>query len=264
MSSTISSLNFLLVDDNVSFLSILEILLIDLGAKHILKAATASSGYDCFIEHAPDICLLDIELTHGKKDGAELARKIRSINPDVPIIFLTSYFHSDYYEDVKDALPSSFMNKELSRLKVLQAIELAARQISKKGANHQAKLAAGNQLEKPAKASSLVYYDAKQIFFKVGDAIKPIKISEIDYFYAESKLTYAKMGRRTFPTSVQLKVLEEELAPQFLRCHKKYLVNTDRISSVKLREGKLEIGGDSINIGFVYRKTFMKGLHLIK
>lgn len=150
MSARLSSLQFLLVDDNPSFLSILEILLVELGAKHILKATSVTSGYNCFMEHEPDICLLDIELTPGEKDGALLGRKIRGKNAHVPIIYLTSYFQSDYYEAVKDVWPSSFMNKELSRLKVLQAIELATAQLPRRSDEKKSRLSSRVKLTKLA------------------------------------------------------------------------------------------------------------------
>lgn len=41
-----------------------------------------------FVQFKPDICLLDVMLP--LKDGFTLAKEIRSVHPDVPIIFITS------------------------------------------------------------------------------------------------------------------------------------------------------------------------------
>lgn len=45
-------------------------------------------GWEYFIKEKYDICLLDIGMP--QKDGIELAKDIRNINPTVPIIFITA------------------------------------------------------------------------------------------------------------------------------------------------------------------------------
>lgn len=261
MQIDISRLSFLLVDDNASFLKLLEILLNDLGAKKIYCATNAQDALELFQQHHPSLCLLDIELTRGRKDGVALAKKMKTLNHEVPVIFLTSYYQQDYYQEAKKIGPSSFMNKELSRLKILQAIELVSMQ---RGAQFFAKEAKASNSEDKYTGPPPVYFSGKQIFFKVGDAFKPLKIAQIDYFFSENKITYARIEERNFATSVQLKVLEEELAPKFLRCHKKYLVNVDRITSISPRDSKIEVGSDRLNIGYAYRKDFLEKLHTIR
>ncbi|MCF0181301.1 MAG: response regulator transcription factor [Muribaculaceae bacterium] len=46
------------------------------------------SGYKAFLKGKYDICLLDVMMP--KKDGFQLAQEIRTVNNDVPIIFLTA------------------------------------------------------------------------------------------------------------------------------------------------------------------------------
>lgn len=43
---------------------------------------------DVFNDYQPDICVLDVMLPH--RDGFSLAKDIREINPQIPIIFLTA------------------------------------------------------------------------------------------------------------------------------------------------------------------------------
>ena len=46
------------------------------------------AGYRAFLKTPYNICVLDVMMP--KKDGFTLAQEIRSVNPDIPIIFLTA------------------------------------------------------------------------------------------------------------------------------------------------------------------------------
>ena len=46
------------------------------------------AGYKAFIKNKYDICVLDVMMP--KKDGFTLAKEIRQINSEVPILFLTA------------------------------------------------------------------------------------------------------------------------------------------------------------------------------
>jgi len=50
--------------------------------------ADGESGYKAFLKGKYDICVLDVMMP--KKDGFALAQEIRSVNSEVPIIFLTA------------------------------------------------------------------------------------------------------------------------------------------------------------------------------
>lgn len=54
----------------------------------VLHCSNGKVALEAFRENKVDICILDIMLPH--MDGFELASSIRSINDDVPIIFLTA------------------------------------------------------------------------------------------------------------------------------------------------------------------------------
>ena len=50
--------------------------------------ADGESGYKAFLKGKYDICVLDVMMP--KKDGFALAQEIRTVNSEVPIIFLTA------------------------------------------------------------------------------------------------------------------------------------------------------------------------------
>jgi DNA-binding LytR/AlgR family response regulator len=249
----------LVVEDREGFANLVRVMLEDLGISDIQMAKTFDEAWQLFQDQPPSICLVDIDLDGGEKNGILLVEKIRQTHPDLPVIYLTANYTEDYYEQCKHTRPSSFMNKELSRLKLYQAIELALLQ-SKQGSS----IGAATSVIYPSPPAPVPYLANNQLFFKVGDLYKNIPIKEIGFFYANEKMTFARVDKRNFPTNVQLKTLEDELFPKFLRIHKSYLVNVDFIQSINTKEDKIELQGEHLPIGYSHRKSFLEQLKLLK
>lgn len=55
---------------------------------HVVHLPNGKEVVKIFIDNEPDICVLDIMLPY--KNGYEIAKELRSISPNVPIIFLTA------------------------------------------------------------------------------------------------------------------------------------------------------------------------------
>lgn len=250
------SLKVLLVEDDASFTSLLGYMLHELGMPCFKISSTYESGLQDFNSFQPDLCLIDIDLQHPKKDGIDLASTIRLHHKNMPIVFITAHFTEDNYMRARKLGIFNFLSKELSKIKLLQAIELALYQQSDIQASPQSEV-----LESPQPAH---LHEKDRLFFKVGDLYKAFQLTEILYFYADNKLNYARIGNRNFPTSLQLKVLENELYPNFLRCHKKYLVNASKIDSIHIKEDQVKIGDDLLPIGYSYKRNFLEELNLLK
>jgi DNA-binding LytR/AlgR family response regulator len=249
-------LRLLLVEDDEEFTSLLNILLKKIGVGHTATAIDQATGWSEFQRFQPNICLIDIALGKERKGGIELAKRIREQDSHVKIIFMTSHFTEKDYEETKLLRPNSFMNKDLSVLKLKQAIELAWSDLKASQTGQPVVPQAG-----PAYAPKMA--DGKY-FFKIGDSFKAIDLTEVSYFYAEGKMTFARIGNRNYPTNVQLKVLENGLSHNFLRCHKKYLVNIEKIISIKTTESKICLSEGTLPIGYAYRKSFLGRLNLLK
>lgn len=255
MGTELKTAKILVVEDNPSFVDLLKILLFEIGVTSVQVAHDYEEGLQQFIEHHPDLCILDIALGENAPDGIELAEKIRSRDARVAIMFLTSFYNEDIYDQVRHLRPSSFMNKELSKFKLHHAIDLAL--LSQPAC----------AMAAPAPLTSLVttpYITDRNLFFKVGDFYKKIVADEIAFFFAKDKLTYARVEARNFPINVQLKTLEEEMAPTFLRVHKSYLVNVNHIDIINPKEAVVQVESENIPIGYNYRKHFFEQVHLLK
>ncbi len=96
----------------------------------VYAAKKSIEGLDYFKKYDIDVCVLDIEMTGI--DGFALAAQIRILNPDVPMIFLTSKgllvnILKDFEYGVDDYLTKPFTNEEL-----LLRIKAVMRRMEKK------------------------------------------------------------------------------------------------------------------------------------
>lgn len=77
----------LLVEDDPSFGSVLKDYL-SMNDYTVTHALDGEKGLEKFNENSYDICVLDVMMP--KKDGFTLAKEIKQLNPQMPIIFLTA------------------------------------------------------------------------------------------------------------------------------------------------------------------------------
>lgn len=74
--------------------------------------ADGDAGYKAFLKGKYDICVLDVMMP--KKDGFQLAQEIRSVNSEVPIIFLTAKTIRRIFWKVSKSVPTT-ISPNLSR-----------------------------------------------------------------------------------------------------------------------------------------------------
>ena len=253
MNAQFSKKKILLVDDNPSFVRLLRIFLKEIGFTFIQTADDFKSGLQLFLDQPPDICLLDAALASSDRNGIELAEEIRLRNLQVPIIFLTSSYTEDQYDQCRHVRPSNYLNKELSRFKLQQALDMAFMNLTLEDIP-----------QAPSANEETPHDQSQNFFFKIGNYYKKISLDEIAFFFAKDKFTYARVNDRNFPTNVHLKALETELQSIFQRIHKTYLVNIDYIEHINPRTSMINIGGEKLPIGYAYRKSFFDRVKLLK
>ena len=120
-------------------------------------------AYKSFKKNKYEICILDIMMP--VKDGFTLAREIRIIDPEVPIIFLTA---KSMKEDVLEGFSigaDDYITKPFSMEELLFRIEAILRRTQGKGTqDKQTEFRIGNY-----------YFDANKQVLKLGD--KPQKLT---------------------------------------------------------------------------------------
>jgi DNA-binding LytR/AlgR family response regulator len=260
MKKRIETLQKVLVCTGSSHRPILKLLLEEIGVQQISFVKNINEAKLAIAQFDPDLCFLDAEIAFSPEALVKLARLIHGTDCGVPTIFMVASFNSEASQKLK-ALPcSTVMTKEFSFQSMLTAIEYAMlkRENNRLSKNLESVSVQKRVLQVPKDITS------GPMFFKVGDKFRRIKQEQIDFFYAENKMTYARVGPRNFPTNTQLKTLEEKLNPYFLRCHKKYLINIDKIDSIFIKDDKVKLGSEILPIGYVYRKPFLGSLDLLR
>jgi len=106
-------------DDDIAYLLLNEIL--DLYSPVIYRAINGEEAIDYFSKNrnAADLVLMDIRLP--KVNGFQATRKIKEINPSVPVVAVTAYAHSQgildcYLAGCDDYLAKPFEIRKLQNI----------------------------------------------------------------------------------------------------------------------------------------------------
>jgi len=106
-------------DDDIAYLLLNEIL--DLYSFVIYRAINGEEAIDYFSKNrnAADLVLMDIRLP--KVNGFQATRKIKEINPSVPVVAVTAYAHSQgildcYLAGCDDYLAKPFEIRKLQNI----------------------------------------------------------------------------------------------------------------------------------------------------
>lgn len=119
----------LIVEDDVLVARDLEASLRHLGYEIAAVVYEGGQVLAMIAETAPDLILMDIELSGGQ-DGIEIAQQIRD-RFQIPVVFLTAYSNSTILERVKTTNPFGYVLKpyEIRVLQIVLELAMARRQM---------------------------------------------------------------------------------------------------------------------------------------
>lgn len=114
--------HFLVIDDDRTVLRLVEKAFAETDYQ-VTTCNTAEKGLPLLVDGQVDVCLLDIMLP--EMNGLELARKIRSIDAKLPVIFITSMDDSDTAIEAMKMGAYEFITKPLDIQQVQDLTEKA-------------------------------------------------------------------------------------------------------------------------------------------
>ncbi len=162
-------------------------------------------------EHCPHIALLDIELGENENlNGLEVAKFIKNISPKTEFVFITGY--SKYALDSFSVHPYDYILKPIDIEKVINTLNALRNMIG---------------LEKDSSISS-----GKVIVQNKNETIF-IPLEEIIFIETQHRGTIIHCGDGIYPNSQILANIEKQLDKHFIKTHKSFIVNKNKIRKIK-------------------------------
>ncbi len=192
-----------------------------------------SDGLDVVEEYRGqyDIILLDIQMKH--MDGMTAAQKIREVDPDVILIFITSTVQYAVQGYTVDAL--GYLLKPFPYPAFAQLLDKAAARVEAK-------------------------QDKIYIHAAVGDKRVKVDCDTVSYIESQRNNVIIHCAEGDYTTAGPLKKFEEMLASHgFGKCHNAYLVNLSHVEAVLKEEIELSTG-EHLPISRAKKKEFMAAL----
>lgn len=225
-----SRVKVLIVEDQIVIAARISAELDALGYEVNGMATKAEQALLLCQDSPPDVILLDIKLK-GKMDGIELAHLLnKQIN--IPIIYLTSNVDDATFERAKATLPYAFLSKPFNKLELQRALELV---VSRINADH------------PTKSEDGSYILSDRIFVRYKDQMVKVVVEDILFVKADGNYCFITTLDKEYILTVPLKTLEESLpASHFIRTHRSYVVNLNKIEAMNDKQEYLTFGDDKI------------------
>ena len=199
---------------------------LEIGVKHFCN------GFEITDSYRPeyDIILMDVDMP--LMNGIDAARKIRSLDPAVIIIFITNlsqYAIQGYSVQAFDYI--------LKPLRYFPFSEFFGRAVSR----------LQSQENTP-------YYT-----IRLKDGIRKVAVRDIYYIEINNHTLYYHTAAGTFQTTGKMKEIESQLADaHFSRCNNGYLVNLAHVDSIQ--ENDTIVHGDTLPISRSRKKDFSSAL----
>ena len=205
-----------------------------------------------FYEKKVDLVIIDIFLD-GKPDGITFAETI-NITPNAlkPFVFLTASKDRQVFENAKLTHPFSFLMKPFNELEVLYAIEMAVEKF-----HDQRKVFSASEQD------TVVGID--YLFIKKKNSLKKALISDILYIEVEGRYCNIVTENEKFVILISLSKISELLQKnKFIRTHRNYLVNSEKIVEI-ISDSNLILlkGNHKITLSDKY-KNFTNNFHVLK
>jgi two-component system, LytTR family, response regulator len=188
-------------------------------------------------KHRPEIVLLDIQMP--EVNGFEV---LRSLTPPLPqVIFITAYDQYAIKAFENNAL--DYLLKPFTDERFFKSLERAKEQIRQKAEGETSKkvldllsLLKSDDADKFIAGESIAVL--KKLVVKVSGKIIMIPWSDITHIEADDYVVRVNYGGKTAVVREALKNFEQQLPnSQFLRVHKSFIVNLDKIAEIETGTG---------------------------
>ena len=229
-------LKFVLCDDNEGLLRKMSEVLESIFMKHsieasiVLKTGQPEAVLAYTEDNNVDVLFLDIELKKSLS-GLDVAKRIREKNKNIYFIFLTCHF--EYAMIAYKVKTFDFLVKPVTYEKLEECV-------------------------------LRVYEDTltnKKGFISIKSGFGSLVLNKDEIIFIEKKRmkTLFHLGSKTFNTYGSLEKLAASLPENFVRCHKSYIVNIDKIINIAVSKNCITLKNSmECSIGPKYKKNILE------
>ena len=230
-------LNFVLCDDNPSAIEKLSKMLNSIIISNNLSGQITFSTNNPnellnYVKNNPThVLLLDIELK-SSMTGIEIANKIREVDKNIYIIFITGYF--EFGMLAYKCKTFDFLQKPLTRERFEETILRLYSDIL------------GN----------------KNRYIRLDNDKTIIKEDSIRFIKKDGMKVIFHTDTRDYETYSSFSKISDMLPYNFVRCHKSYIVNIDKITDIDLSDNIITFSkNDKCYIGPKYKEKLLEVLN---
>lgn len=194
------------------------------GLDAVDVVAECANGFEAakaVADLAPDLLLLDVQMP--KLNGFEV---LELVGRDVAVIFTTA--HDEYALKAFEVHAVDYLLKPFSAERLAAAIERARGRLARR---EPSPLTALSAAVRPAQGTTT------RVLVRDGARVDVLPIDQIDFIQAQDDyVAYVSRGRHYLKEQTLAEV-EASLDPaRFVRVHRSYLINLDRLTRVDLDE----------------------------
>jgi len=183
----------------------------------VAECANGFEAVKAVTELGPDLLFLDVQMP--KLDGFEV---LDLVGRDVPVVFVTAY--DEFALRAFEVHAVDYLLKPVSRERLAEALVRARARRTPRPAAAVLRTAA-----RPAGAP------LERIVIRDGANVHVVPVDKIDYVEAQDDYVAFRTGGKSLLKEQPLGEVETELDPRrFVRIHRSYLLNIDRLAKVEL------------------------------
>ena len=231
-------INFAICDDNINILDKLSKTLESIFIKNGFDAQIAikTNNIDTLLDFVDstktDVLILDINLK-SNKSGLDIAKAVREKNKDVYIIFTTA--HLEYAMVAYKVKTFDYIAKPITYDRLEDTIKRLFDDI--------------NGLPKK--------------YIKIDSKNTLVDASEIMYIKRDGMKIVFKTESQDYDTYSSFNKIQFNLPSNFVRCHKSYIANINKIKDVEPVTNTITfVDGNCCEIGPKYKKSLMEVLNI--
>ncbi|MEM9917853.1 MAG: response regulator transcription factor [Bacteroidota bacterium] len=193
----------------------------------------------------PDVLLLDI-LIEGSMTGIELAKKLRALQINIPIIFLTANMDEETYVQARETEPAAYLVKPFNMLTLRSAIETVL-------------LPENSDATSGADGTTKTEVIQDDFFYiKQSRKVHKVSVHDINWLHSEGNYCMIYTSDKRFVIKTSMVRLKQRLPENlYIQVHRGYIVRLDRIDNVDLGRKIVLVGDNELPIGKKYRSDLI-------